>query len=291
MRMRNFQSRIRQYSAASKLGLFSRSASLPHIVHSIVGEDKEILATHMKFISIDKVAKADLVSGILAEYPNCHLTLMSPAIKRECDAYIGAMIQPGHIHSTCTDDHGKIIPDGDASFTIDNSKKQNMVRSVPDSRLTGYQSKSTSQGQCRFSSTVEEIQKWVKISDAHSDYPLYVLAIPFCSREERDRYLSIAETNKERNKEKSYSLFSHYCNQTLEVIRAYNCVTFNAAMNEDYFNEFIFLGDNPSPQLAYIKLANAIFSNRSGIIQKIIVDDILTDKEHFEADFHRFGVV
>lgn len=291
MRIRSYKNNIKRFSLMRDFGLFSQSQPLNFMSYSIVGDDNQLLATHMKITSLCKRNNVGHIFDLLKQYPNCHVTIMSPAVKRDRQDTTGAMIQPGHIHSTCNDFNGNIMPDGDASFTIDNSKKKETRRSVPDSRLTGYQSELIPVGQCRFSSTVEEVEKWDKVSSFHSGYPLYALAIPFKSEEERDAYLMLVKKNKELYKHNIYSLFTHYHKQTFEVVRANNCVTFNSMMNEDFFNKYIYLGDNPSPQLAYIKLLNVLFSDRMQFIQQNIIDNFLFDNEHYQSDFHVFGVV
>lgn len=289
--MRTIKSGINRFGVFRHFYQASQATPVHSIAHSIVSDDNILLATHMKINSVSKVAKTSLIISLIKRYPNCHLTVMSPAMKRDRKESVAAMIQPGHIHSTCTDENGNIMNEGDASFSIDNLNKIEIQRSVPDSRLAGYQHELVSINQSQFTNTIEEIVKWEKISTIDSTYPLYMLAIPFKSAIDRDMYLMLVKANKELYKDKPYSLFTYYHKNTLEVMRANNCVTFNAKMNEDYFNDFIFLGDNPSPQLAYIKLMLTLFAERKSCIQQKIMDNILLDKEHFEADFHRFGVV
>lgn len=291
MRARNFKNNMKRFSLIRDVGLFSQSLPLNCMSHSIVGDDNKLLGTHLKITSVSNKNNVGIIFNMLKQYPNSHVTIMSPALKRDRDDTTAAMIQPGHIHSTCSDRHGNIMIEGDASFTIDNSKKKEMRRSVPDSRLKGYQTESILVGQCRFSSTLEEVVKWDKVSSIYSGYPLYMLAIPFESEKERDTYLMLVNANKEQYKHNFYSLFTHYHKHNFEVVRANNCVTFNSMMNEDFFNKFIYLGDNPSPQLAYIKLLDALFSDRMPFIQQNIIDDYLFDNEHHESGFHLSGVV
>ncbi len=288
MRIRNNKRNIRSMSS---FGLFARPAELPYAAQSIVDSDGKTLAVHIRFMSVANSTKQDLVSDILSQFPNCHMTIMSPAVKCAPKFSVGGLIKPGHIHSTCTDNKGRIMQEGDASFTFDKTKKQQAFNTVPDSRLTGYQHENVYVGQCRFSSTEEDINKWVNISASDPRYPLYVAVVPFSSEEEKASYLTIARENKQSYQGKSYSLLTHYNSAATEIVRAFNCVAFNSRMNEDFFHQLVQLGDNPSPQLAYFKLLQALFPEQKSFIHHYIEDDILSDKEHFESGFHRYGVV
>lgn len=267
-----------------------------------VKDDLEQEATHIEIRNSRAENSETLVKkvyAIISQHSNCHLTLMTPTIlfdygakhKSRQDNSKG-YINPGHIHFSCTTHAGNVMDNGDSSFSSTGESIEQMVTPVLDSRLIGYQPKQISICVGKFTTTAYETRKWAKLAEKYQNYPLYILAKPFRSEEDRRKYLKEVAALKKQNTKNFYALMSYYKTGTDEIQQANNCVTNIKTMAERFFDIRLTLGDNPTTQTAYLELIKHLCDvphPRFNLFAQ--VEDFLSKVHHETLTYERYSLV
>lgn len=294
---------IRQKNKAIKIVSFTRKSNgffTSRMSTSLsISDHGEKLATHVEIRNGETESiLPEKVISLIRQHPDCHLTFMTPTtlmnhanINKKRHLASKGFIYPGHIHSACTDKNGDIMEKGDVSFSTTGQSFIQTLTPVYDSRLKGYQPIEMALLMAKFTSSAHEIENWANFAKIHRDYSLYVLARRFKSQEDKIRYLKSAEIIRALNAKHHYALMSYYKTGTDEIEQARNCVTINKELNEHYFNIRLNLGDNPTPQTAYMELIKKFYPSQ-GISSQIIGRGGILSEVHYEKEMReRYSLV
>ncbi len=230
--------------------------------HYPLKENKHQRAMHIVFTNVKGETAETLtamVSDQLKQYPNSIATFMSPSIAIDYQeasnlrqrGYKG-YLYPGHIYSTCISSNGASVPEGDLSYSAASTITMlSKVRTIPDTRLAGYQPAFIDVYAGKFTSMHYENNKWAQVAAVRKNYPLEILIRPFTDKYNREKYLANVSRVCKENRASCYALMGYYRSGTDEKLKPHNCISIHSRFAELFFEQENDIGDNPTTQTAF----------------------------------------